>query len=160
MNLGATEGVVHERQSIVSQQASRKYLRTLDLLAAFISLIGLADAVYLTAQHFAGQHVACTVVTGCNEVLTSPYASLGGLPLAALGALAYFSVFSLAILSVFGYAQFRNILTALVALMFVMTLWLLYVQAFVLRQFCSFCLLSALVTCALTGIVIAGSLKR
>ena len=149
-----------DRQLSVSHQAGAKYFRTLDALAASVSLIGLADAIYLTTQHFAGQNVRCTVVTGCNEVLTSPFASIGGIPLAALGAFAYFSVFSLAILSFFGYAQTRKLFVALVTLMFVITLWLIYVQAFVLHKFCSFCLLSAFVTFALAGIVIAGKLKR
>jgi uncharacterized membrane protein len=39
--------------------------------------------------------------------------------------------------------------------MFLTTLWLLYLQAFVIRHFCQFCLLSALVTTTLTMLIIA-----
>jgi uncharacterized membrane protein len=37
--------------------------------------------------------------------------------------------------------------------MFLTTLWLLYLQAFVIGHFCQFCLLSAVVTTVLTGLV-------
>ncbi len=44
-------------------------------------------------------------------------------------------------------------LTILVGLMFLTTLWLLYLQAFVIGHFCQFCLLSAIVTTILTVLV-------
>jgi uncharacterized membrane protein len=37
----------------------------------------------------------------------------------------------------------------------VATLWLLYVQAFVLHSFCRFCLFSAAITFLLMGLVVA-----
>src|SRR5437870_10152836 len=73
------------------------------LIAALVSLIGLGDAIYLTVQDLTGQSLRCTIVSGCNEVLSSPYAHIGSFPLAALGAIAYFTVFSLSILTAFGY---------------------------------------------------------
>jgi uncharacterized membrane protein len=124
--------------------------------AALLSLIGLADSIYLTVEHLTGQSLRCTIISGCSEVLSSPYSHVGNLPLAALGAVAYFTVFDLSILAAFGYRFARPLLTALVALMFLTTLWLLYLQAFVIRHFCQYCLLSAAVTITLTAIVLAG----
>lgn len=123
-------------------------------VAALVSLVGLADAVYLTVEHLAGRSVRCTVITGCSEVLSSSYATFGGVPLAALGAVAYFTAFSLATLAAFGYRPARTLLAITVALMFLMTLWLLFVQAFILHAFCEYCLLSAAVTLSLTAIMI------
>ena len=123
--------------------------------AAFISLIGLADSIYLTVEHLSGRSVRCTIVSGCSEVLSSPYATVRGLPLALIGAVAYFTVFSLATLAAFGYRWTGKLLTLIVVIMFAMTLWLLYLQAFVIRHFCQFCLLSALVTTVLLALLIA-----
>jgi uncharacterized membrane protein len=123
-------------------------------LIALISLAGLADSIYLTIEHISGRSVKCTIVSGCSEVLSSPYATVGGIPLALIGAAAYFSVFSLATLTAFEYKLAGTLLTLLVALMFLTTLWLLYLQAFVIGHFCQFCLLSAIVTTILTLLVL------
>ena len=122
--------------------------------AAIVSLIGLADAIYLTVQHVTGQSVRCTIVSGCSEVLSSSYAVIAGQPLALIGAAAYFSVFSLATLAAFGYRIAGTLMTVLVLLMFLFSLWLIYLQAFVIGAFCQFCLLSAAITTALTVIAL------
>lgn len=130
------------------------------LIAAAISLIGLVDAIYLTVQHITGASLRCTIVSGCSEVLSSPYAQVGPFPLAAIGAAAYFVVFSLAILAAFGHRFALPFLKIILALMFLTTLWLLYLQAFVIRHFCQYCLLSAAVTIALTAIVWISRARR
>ncbi len=130
------------------------------LLAALFSLVGLGDAIYLTVQDLTGQHLRCTITSGCSEVLGSVYAHIGPVPLASLGALAYFTVFSLAILAAFGYRFVGMLLAVLVATMFVTTLWLLYLQAFIIRHFCQYCLISAAVTTIITAIVLGSSLMR
>ena len=130
------------------------------LIAALVSLIGLADAVYLTVQHITGASLRCTVISGCSEVLSSPYAQVGPIPLAALGAAAYFVVFSLAILATFRYPLVKLVLKILLGIMFLTTLWLLYLQAFVIHHFCQYCLLSAAVTITLSAIVFLSSLKK
>jgi uncharacterized membrane protein len=122
-------------------------------VAALISLAGLADSIYLTVEHISGRSVKCTIVSGCSEVLSSPYASVRGIPLALIGATAYFLAFSLATLAAFDYKLAGTILTILVGLMFLTTLWLLYLQAFVIGHFCQFCLLSAITTTILTLLV-------
>ena len=123
--------------------------------AAVVSLIGLADALYLTVEHVTGQSVKCTIISGCSEVLSSPYAVVAGVPLAAVGAAAYFGVFSLATMAAFGYRVAARLLTALVVAMFLVSLWLIYLQAFVIRQFCQYCLFSAAVTTILLILVVA-----
>ena len=124
--------------------------------AAFVSLLGLVDSIYLTVEHLSGRSVRCTIVRGCSEVLSSPYASIRGVPLALIGAIAYFTVFSLATLAAFKYKSAARLLPIIVGIMFLTTLWLFYLQAFVIKAFCQFCLLSALVTLVLTVLVVFG----
>ena len=127
---------------------------------ALVALAGLADAIYLTVQHLTGQSVRCTVISGCSEVLSSPYSSFNGIPLALIGAVAYFAVFSLATLAAFSYPLVGKLLLILVGLMFLITLWLIYLQGVVIGHFCQFCLLSAAVTMILTVLVLLVSRSR
>jgi uncharacterized membrane protein len=142
-------------EQLTSHSSSKMDRRTLlHAVAAIISLVGLGDALYLTVEHISGRSVRCTIISGCSEVLSSSYATIGNIPLAAVGAVAYFAVFSLATLAAFRYRFVSSLLALVVALMFLTTLWLLYLQAFVIRHFCQFCLLSAAVTIALTILTI------
>lgn len=131
-------------------------MKKLYAVAALLGLVGLADAIYLTIEHVTGESVRCTIISGCSEVLSSPYAVVWGIPLATIGAAAYFTVFSLAILALFDYRIAGTLLTVLVIAMFVVSLWLVYLQAFVIREFCQYCLLSATITLALLVVVFIG----
>src|SRR5215210_6196788 len=115
-------------------------------IAAAVALVGLGDAIYLTVEHVTGRSVRCTLISGCSEVLSSSYAVVAGVPLAVIGCVAYFTAFSLATLAAFGYRFAGKLLAIQVGLMFLATLWLVYLQAIVIGHFCQFCLLSALVT--------------
>lgn len=117
--------------------------------AAIVALFGLADAAYLTIKHFSGAKVPCSVISGCEQVLTSVYAEIFGVPLALFGAAAYFLAFSLAILAAFGNRLMWFLFGVQTALMMIFTIWLLYLQAFEIQAFCQFCLISAAVTVTL-----------
>ena len=133
-------------------------MKKLYAVAALLSLVGLTDALYLTIEHVTGQSVQCTIIAGCSAVLSSPYAVVAGIPLGAIGAAAYFTVFSLAILTLFGYQRAGWLMSALVIAMFFVTMWLIYLQAFVIGEFCQYCLLSAAITIAL--LVVVGFINR
>ena len=140
---------------------SRDRLRKrLYAVAAAIALLGVADGIYLTIEHVTGRTAQCIASSGCQEVLASEYAAFGPVPLAAIGALAYFSAFSLALLAAFGYAKTGTLFALLVGGMFATTLWLLYLQAYVLHAFCDYCLFSAGVTTTLTVIAIVNAFLR
>src|SRR6185369_2086844 len=131
-------------------------MRKVYITAALLSLLGLTDALYLTIEHLTGQSVRCTILSGCSEVLSSRYAVVGGFPLAGVGAAAYFTVFSLATLAVFGYRAAGTLLTPLLSMMFVVSVWLVYLQAYVIHQFCQYCLFSAAITTTLLLVVVIG----
>ncbi|MDZ4231196.1 MAG: vitamin K epoxide reductase family protein [Patescibacteria group bacterium] len=136
-------------------QNTKDWLR---LLLIVFSLGGLIDVAYLTFKHFEGGEVACGIIPGadCDLVLGSAYSEVLGVPLALLGALYYLTVLGLA-----GFYlkskkhQFLQALLPLTALGFLFSVYLIYIQAFVLRAFCAFCLISALTSTVLLGITIA-----
>ena len=124
-------------------------------LAACISLVGLTEATYLTVLALTGETAVCGGSAGCFQVLGSAYAKIAGFPVAGLGVLAYFSVFTFATFAAFGYRRARQLLVVTISIMFLYTLWLLGVQAFLLHAFCRYCLVSAAMVFLLSGLVVA-----
>jgi uncharacterized membrane protein len=122
---------------------------------AIVAVAGLADATYLTVQALTGETLSCGGSPDCFRVLGSSYAKLGGMPMAMLGALAYFTAFTLATFAAFGYSWAPKFLALIAGAMFLMTLWLLYVQAFLLHAYCRYCLFSAAITFLIAGLLIA-----
>jgi uncharacterized membrane protein len=125
----------------------RQPLRTVPLSiiagALVIALIGFADASYLTLEHFQGVIPPCTIA-GCDVVLTSAYSAVGSIPVALAGALYYLAM----LIGLFIYVESRNLKVlkwtlALSVIGLLSTLWFLFVQTFLLRAFCQYCLLSA-----------------
>ncbi len=117
--------------------------------AVLVALAGLVDSIYLTIHHLTSEPVPCSIVSGCETVLTSTYAEFAGFPLAAFGAAAYFLAFSLALLAVFGNRAAWRLFGLLAIAMAGFTAWLLYLQAFVIGAYCQFCLLSAITSLGL-----------
>ena len=117
--------------------------------AVVFALAGLADAVYLTVHHFTNEKVPCSLITGCEQVLSSEYAEIFGIPTAAFGAVAYFLAFCFALLAAFGNRKMWFFYGLLTIVMFLFTCYLVYLQGIVIEAFCQFCLLSALTTTVL-----------
>lgn len=117
-------------------------------------MLGVADSVYLTIQHFTDEPIPCNLVSGCEKVLTSEYAEILGIPTAAFGAAAYFLAFSLAVLAAYGNRSMWTLFGGLVSVMTVFTIYLIYLQAFVIGAFCQFCLISAASTLTLFAVFI------
>lgn len=130
------------------------------LVAAIVALGGIVDAVYLTIHHYTARPVPCSIVSGCETVLTSQYAVMAGIPLALFGAAAYLVAFALAVLTIFGQRKTWLLFGIQVILMAAFTIWLLYLQAAVIEAFCQFCLLSALITFTLLIIALASRFWR
>lgn len=133
--------------------------RILKFAAALTALVGLGDSIYLTAYHLRAEPVPCNILSGCETVLTSPYAEIAGVPLAAFGAAAYFVAFALAILALYGGQLAWKLFGLQVALMAAYTVWLIYVQAVILGAFCQFCLLSAVTTFILLTLFIVSAVR-
>jgi uncharacterized membrane protein len=139
---------------------SNSKVALIPLLAALVALIGLGDSIYLTVEHYKNEIPPCSIVQGCELVLTSSYAEVYGVPLSLLGALAYFIAFALALLAAFGNRPLWKLYGIQVVLMFLFTAWLTYLQAYVIGAFCQFCLLSAATTFTLLILFVLSKLFR
>ena len=122
------------------------------LLAAlsFFALAGFLDSLYLTVKHYVGGPVPCSILNGCEKVLQSSYANVFGLPVSLFGAVYYFLV----IIAILIYLDSKrawplHIAAGLIGLGFIASLWFVYLQVFVIRSLCLYCLGSAVSTTAL-----------
>jgi uncharacterized membrane protein len=128
--------------------------------AAIFTLIGIIDTSYLTWHHLKHELVPCSIVSGCETVLTSAYAEYYGIPLAAFGLAAYLAALILALSAYFWNRKLWVLFGIQVSLMAIFTVWLLYLQAYVIHAFCQFCLLSACVTLTLFIIALISKFWR
>jgi len=121
--------------------------------------VGVLDTAYLTAVKLGQVPLLCPAESsrGCTEVLSSPWASVGPVPLAALGLAAYVAV---AALSFAGDWTQQRLLWWLCLLLATVSLGLEAVILLDLHAPCVFCALSAFSSAMLLAIVDAGQQRR
>ncbi len=108
-----------------------------------LSFLGFLDATYLAILHYKNAFPPCTITTGCETVLTSKYATVIGLPISLAGSLFYLLLIGLSILILTDFKKiFANILTLIVLSGALVSAILIYVQFFILKAFCQYCLFS------------------
>lgn len=127
-----------------------------------LSFLGFLDATYLTIEHYLGKVPPCTIVSGCEEVTTSVYSQILGIPVALGGSLFYLAIFILTILFLERENdKFLKYAAFLTPVGFLASLWFLYLQLFVINALCIYCLFSALTSTSLfvLGIFVIQKLK-
>ena len=116
--------------------------RALRLGVALVAAAGAAVAGYLTYVHYRPAALICTGGGGCEAVQESSYAEIAGIPVALLGLLAYIAVLGLVAWD----SELARTLAATIALSAVgFAVYLVVVQAFVIEEWCVWCLVNDLV---------------
>lgn len=109
-----------------------------------VAFLGFIDATYLTVIHYKGAELNCTAWGSCNEVTTSEYSVIFGIPMALFGALYYLTVLVLSLLYIDIKKQIiLKLIPILTTFGFLFSLWLVYLQLFVLYSICIYCMFSA-----------------
>ncbi|HLO47556.1 MAG TPA: vitamin K epoxide reductase family protein [Kamptonema sp.] len=137
-------------------------------IIAAIAAIGVLETAYLTIAKLTGSSVICPT-SGCEKVLNSPYATVGGiLPLSLLGFAAYLT---LAILAVAPLAvnpetnkglrsQLENstwlLIFILATAMPIFSGYLMYLMIFQIGDLCIYCISSAVFSIALFLLTLFG----
>jgi len=119
------------------------------LAIPILGLAGMGISGYLTYIHYQNLNSICLFGAKCDEVLTSPYSQIWGIPLALFG------LFMYAVLTVMGLLLLskriaRQDLLALgiyaVALSGTLfSIYLYYLEIFEIHAFCTWCIASSLV---------------
>jgi len=118
---------------------------------AFVVVVGLAGFGVAANIYYVKRHkkqLVCPIGTDCNAVIKSRYSKFFGIPLEYLG-LAYFAVtvVTYSVLIVSPHLLTETALIGVIALTvaaFLFSSYLLFVQAFLLRQWCIWCILASM----------------
>ncbi len=124
------------------------------ILASVLAVVGMGVASYLTIVHFADEPIVCSSIGDCELVNSSKYADVGGVPVAVMGAAAYATM----LLLIGGAIVRREPMLVLgawaVALTsFAFSMYLTYVELFVLDAICVWCVSSATIVTALLAVL-------
>ncbi len=132
-----------------------------------IAIVGALGTAYLTIIKLMGNSAACPV-SGCDQVLTSPYADVFGIPLTLFGCLAYLgmAVLSLGPLLVDADGnreqrrRLENLTWPLLFIgatgMMVFSGYLMYLLATELKAACLYCIASAAFTASMFVLTLVG----
>lgn len=121
--------------------------KAIGVAALALAVIGMGLSAYLVYENLQGQSGVCAVVHGCQEVQQSRYGKILGVPVSVPGFIGYAMLATFAV----GYLRnFRGLRQQIVPLAFLTTLfgflfsmYLTYVEGWVLESWCIYCIVSA-----------------
>lgn len=109
-----------------------------------VSFIGFLDASYLTIAHYTGLALRCSVFNGCDQVTTSPYSVILGIPVALLGVFYYLAIL---LATLFYFDSRKAWLPKYIAWAtnagLAASVWFVFLQLFVIKAICQYCMISA-----------------
>ena len=123
------------------------------LVAAFA---GMVDSTYVTLHSSQGFVIPCGFAGGCDQVLNSPYSKIFEIPISWLGLGFYVTVAATSLFALFGFEKTLRLSFAAAVPAFAFSVYLVCVQAYVLRAFCDYCLLSAILVTLILGLHLWG----
>jgi uncharacterized membrane protein len=130
--------------------------RRLSGAIAVLSVLGLGVAGYLTYVHYAGLHPVCVASGGCETVQSSHYAKLAGVPVPLLGLIGYAAI----LISLLVRNDSGRLATAGFAIVgFGFSLYLTYLELFVIKAICQWCVASAVLMTALAILAVLRLLR-
>jgi uncharacterized membrane protein len=117
--------------------------RNRHLVIIVLAVLGLFVAGYLSWSHYSGEPVYCGGSNSCELVNSSRFAFLGPIPVALIGLTGFVLILALSLIPPREDRQWPALLIFGGALIGVMLQWyLFYIEVFVLRAICYWCLTS------------------
>lgn len=117
------------------------------LFISLLALAGFAVSAYLLTVHWGWWSAVCLGVGDCELVNTSRFSEFLGIPVALLGMFAYAGMFAASVFVMRGaYTEWAGRLLFFGAAIGVaFSVYLTYVELFILHEICPWCVLSALI---------------
>ena len=114
------------------------------IIFTILIILGLADSIYLIYKNRGGQPLVCPMNGDCHAVLASKWNKFLGVKNEIWGLLYYLGVLSLLGLVFYNFIGI-NILFAVISFGILYSAFLTYVQAFKIKGYCFYCLVSAII---------------
>lgn len=153
---------VKQYNQLITQKKQMKTL--LSILLVIFSIVGIADASYITWEKVSGVVPPCSPGFKCETVLNSEWSSIGPVPLSVFGIFFYSSFLilgSASLLEVPGFSVGRFTLAMPLLLLglgswgALFSLYLVFLMGVVLQAWCVYCLISAVNCLVLFSISVA-----
>lgn len=115
-------------------------------IIVFSALAGFIVSAYIYFKKKGKKKLVCPIRSSCDKVVHSKYSTMFGIPLEVMGMVYYLFIglaYNVILLSGIDYSPFIKILTLFSLASVVMSLYLLSVQVFILKQWCAWCLTSS-----------------
>ncbi|MEP6618476.1 MAG: vitamin K epoxide reductase family protein [bacterium] len=123
------------------------------MLVALVALAGTFVALYLTLYKLGYIGTLVCAIGSCETVQTSKWATFLGFPVGAWGVAYYVAVFVIALLGLTPrlaeHIGLSQLLTAMTGFGLLFSLWLTYLELFVIHAICQWCVISALLAAIL-----------
>jgi protein-disulfide isomerase/rhodanese-related sulfurtransferase len=127
-------------------------------LSLLLALLGLFDSLYLLWIYTSPNRTMICLGTGCDAVRLSAYSHFHGVPMPVFGVAGYIVVALLIVAETLAPAalaiEVRYALAGATGFGFLFSLYLEYLQGFVIHAFCAWCVTSGLVMTALCALAI------
>lgn len=123
-------------------------------ISIVVAILGLALAIYLSYEYANPAPIGCTL-TGCQDVRESIYSQLIGVDIPVWGAFFYAGaliLFSSTYYSKLSKIQLLPLIVLYTAFGFFFSMYLTYLEVFVIHALCQWCLLSAVFATILFGL--------
>lgn len=131
------------------------------IILATVAGGGFFLARYIFIKKRKKEKIVCLLDSKCDEVVRSQYSTFLGVPIEVLGMI-YFALIGLFFISALLIAGLDSIYLALFILIvtfgaFMFSIYLSTIQLFIIKQYCSWCLISAILCTVEFAIVVTSS---
>lgn len=117
------------------------------IIIVFAAFTGFFISWFIRHKKSKKEHLVCPLYQKCDQVIHSQYAKFLGIPVELIGIIYYFLVavgYGLLIaVPQIASPQYAFILFGMTSIAFLFSIYLTFVQAFTLHEFCTWCLISA-----------------
>jgi len=120
-------------------------------LLLIFSIIGLIVSIYLSYSTLSGIPVKCSLLSGCQTVEQSSYSRIFGIPVAIFGVLFYLTLIFFVFIRVDKKYQelISKFILYITTLGFLFSIYLTYLELYVIYAICMYCVLSAVASTGL-----------